>query len=263
MLSYQHAYHAGNRADVHKHALLALVLAYTTRKPKPLSYMETHAGRGLYDLSSREARKTGEAASGIAGLLERFPTDHPYRHVVEAVRAEHGESAYPGSPMIAERMLTSNIERSGDRLQLAELHPQEHEALNEVMPRSGVHIYKEDGFPWAARRCPPTPRRGVMMIDPSYELAHDFTGLPGFLEGLHGLWPVGVIMLWYPMLPSGEHDVMMDEIEEIGFADTLRHEVRFAAAGEGHRLHGSGMFVINPPYTLGDEASNLTTLLSS
>lgn len=263
MLSYQHAYHAGNRADVHKHAILALVLAYMGRKSKPLTYMETHAGRGLYDLSSNEAKKTGEAAHGVAELLARFPTDHPYRRVVKSIRAEHGETSYPGSPMIAERMLTSNIERSGDRLQLAELHPQEHEALSEAMPRSGVHIYKEDGFPWAARRCPPTPRRGVMMIDPSYELDHDFTGLPSFLEGLHSLWPVGVIMLWYPILTNGEQDEMMDEIEQIGFADTLRHEVQFRAAGDGHRLIGSGVFVINPPYTLADEVIDLSTLIET
>ncbi|MBO6674628.1 MAG: 23S rRNA (adenine(2030)-N(6))-methyltransferase RlmJ [Rhizobiales bacterium] len=263
MLSYQHAYHAGNRADVHKHALLSLVLAYMGKKTKPLTYMETHAGRGLYDLGSKEAQKTGEATSGVSELLTRFPADHPYRRVIEAVRAEHGEAAYPGSPMLAERMLTSNVERSGDRLQLAELHPQEHAALVETMPRSGVHIYKEDGFPWAARRCPPTPRRGIIMIDPSYELAHDFTGVPSFLEGLHDLWPVGVIMLWYPILPSGEHSTVMAEIDELGFADTLRHEVNFAAASEGHRLQGSGMFVINPPYTLEGEAAQLSALLES
>ncbi len=263
MLSYQHAYHAGNRADVHKHALLALVLAYMGKKAKPLTYMETHAGRGLYDLGSREARKTGEAESGVRELLACFPIDHPYRRVVEAVRAEHGESAYPGSPMIAERLLTSNIDRSGDRLQLAELHPQEHAALVEAMPRSGVHIYKEDGFPWAARRCPPTPRRGVVMIDPSFELAHDFTGIPSFLEGLHGLWPVGVIMLWYPILQSADHLAMMDEVEEIGFTNTLRHEVQFAAAGDGHRLQGSGMFVINPPYTLSDDAAQLSAIMEA
>lgn len=254
MLSYQHSYHAGNPADVHKHALLALALAYMTRKPKPLSYMETHAGRGLYDVASREARKTGEAEAGVAVMLERFAADHPYRHVVEAVRAEHGASVYPGSAMIAERMLTSNIHRTGDRLQLAELHPQEHAALSEAMPRSGVHIYKEDGFPWAARQCPPTPRRGLMMIDPSYELAHEYSGIASFLAGLHGLWPVGVKMLWYPILSSGDHELMLEEIEEIGFPETLRHEVSFAPAGTNHRLEGSGVFVINAPYTLAEDA---------
>ncbi|MFK7792566.1 MAG: 23S rRNA (adenine(2030)-N(6))-methyltransferase RlmJ [Devosiaceae bacterium] len=259
MLSYQHAYHAGNLADVHKHALLALVLDYMVRKPKPLTYMETHAGRGLYDLGSKEAKKTGEAAAGVAKLLEWFPANHPYARAVERVRREHGADAYPGSPLVAYEML-QHVDRSGDRLQLAELHPQEHAALQEAMPRSGVHIYKEDGFPWAARLCPPTPRRGVMMIDPSYELEHDFSGIGSFLPGLHTLWPVGVIMLWYPILEDGGHEIMVDELEEAGFEETLHHEVRFKATGANHRLRGSGMFVINPPYTLKDEAKKVSAI---
>lgn len=256
MLSYQHAYHAGNLADVHKHAVLALVLAYMARKPKPISYLETHAGRGLYDLSSKEALKTGEAASGVAAILDRFAVDHPYRRVVERVRAQLGPNAYPGSPLFAVD-LAQDVDRSGDRIQLAELHPKEHEALVEAMPRSGVHIYKEDGFPWAARLCPPTPRRGLMMIDPSYELAHDYTGIAGFIEGLHGLWPVGVILLWYPILDSGEHEEMAAAILAAGYKDTLCHEVLFKKAAGHHRLKGSGMIVINAPYTLSEELAEL------
>lgn len=256
MLSYQHAYHAGNLADVHKHAVLALVLAYMAQKSKPISYLETHAGRGLYDLSSKEALKTGEAASGVGAILNQFAPEHPYRRVVERVRAEHGPDAYPGSPLFAADM-AQDIDRTGDRLQLAELHPKEHEALVDVMPRSGVHIYKEDGFPWAARLCPPTPRRGLMMIDPSYELAHDYTGIAGFIEGLHGLWPVGVIMLWYPILDSGEHEEMVDAIMATRYKDTLCHEVMFKKAARHHRLKGSGMIVINAPYTLGQQLAEL------
>jgi 23S rRNA (adenine2030-N6)-methyltransferase len=259
MLSYQHAYHAGNPADVHKHALLALVMDYVTRKPKPITYMETHAGRGLYDLSSREAKKTGEASAGVAKLLAHFPKGHPYAKVVQATRTQHGPDSYPGSPLIAEHWLRNDGEVV-DRAQLAELHPQEHMALSDVMPRSAVHIYKEDGFPWAARLCPPTPRRGVMMIDPSYELEHDFTGLGSFLPGLHGLWPVGVIMLWYPILESGAHDMMLGELMSAGFETTLHHEVHFSAAQAGHRLQGSGMFIINPPYTLADEAADVSAI---
>ncbi len=258
MLSYQHAYHAGNLADVHKHAVLAMALAYIVSKDKPISYLETHAGRGLYDLSSKEAAKTGEAEQGVARVLERFPIDHPYRQTVEAIRQAHGQSAYPGSPLVA-----AHFQRKGDRLQLAELHPQEHTALVEVMPRSGIHIYKEDGFPWAARVCPPTPRRGLMLIDPSYELAHDYPGIPPFLQGLHSLWPVGVIMLWYPILQSGEHLDMLDELDQAGFPDPWRHEVHFSKAGKSHRLEGSGLFVINTPYLLPEQAEDLDTLLKS
>ncbi|MEL6960479.1 MAG: 23S rRNA (adenine(2030)-N(6))-methyltransferase RlmJ, partial [Pseudomonadota bacterium] len=115
MLSYQHLYHAGNLADVHKHSALAWMLNYLTRKDKPLSYLETHAGRGLYDLASDEASKTGEAAAGIGALGDRF-SNHPYGAVIAAVRAGNGASAYPGSPLIAAHLL-----RSDDQMHLAEL----------------------------------------------------------------------------------------------------------------------------------------------
>lgn len=256
MLSYQHAYHAGNLADVHKHAILALVLAYMGRKSKPISYLETHAARGLYDLSSDEAKKTGEADGGVTRALAHFPETHPYRRIVERVRAEHGEHSYPGSPLFA-LDLAQDIDRSGDRLQLAELHPQEHQALVDVMPRSAVHIYKEDGFPWAARICPPTPRRGLIMIDPSYELAHDYTGIASFIAGLHNLWPVGVIMLWYPILESGEHEDMAGEILASGYEKMICHEVMFRKTADHHRLKGSGVIVVNAHYTLGDELAEL------
>lgn len=259
MLSYQHAYHAGNLADVHKHAALALVLGYMTKKNKPITYMETHAGRGLYDLGSREARKTGEAESGVARIFDRFAPEHPYRKVVEEVRAYHGPQSYPGSPLIASTMLHDGL-RVGDRLQLAELHPREHEALVEAMPNSGVHIYKEDGFPWAARLCPPTPRRGLLMIDPSYELAHDFTGIPDFLAGLHGLWPVGVMMLWYPILESSAQEEMTDAILQTGYDKLLHHEIIFDKAADHHRLKGSGLIVLNPPFTLGEDLALLETV---
>ncbi|OZA07309.1 MAG: 23S rRNA (adenine(2030)-N(6))-methyltransferase RlmJ, partial [Rhodobacterales bacterium 17-64-5] len=120
MLSYQHLYHAGNLADVHKHSALAWMLDYLTRKDKPLSYIETHAGRGVYDLSAPEAVKTGEAAAGIALAESVFPPDHPYRQRLDEARAGYGPQAYPGSPLIAALGL-----REGDTLHLAELHRQE------------------------------------------------------------------------------------------------------------------------------------------
>ena len=128
MLSYQHAYHAGNMADVHKHALLAWILDYLTQKDKPLCYIETHAGRGLYDLAGDAAAKTGEAAQGIDRAAARFPPDHPYIRLLARTRAAHGPRAYPGSPMLAALAL-----RPGDSLHLAELHPQEHAALADAM----------------------------------------------------------------------------------------------------------------------------------
>ncbi|MFN7004681.1 MAG: 23S rRNA (adenine(2030)-N(6))-methyltransferase RlmJ, partial [Roseinatronobacter sp.] len=200
MLSYQHAYHAGSLADVHKHALLAVMLDYLTQKPKPLFYMETHAGRGLYDLQGPEARKTGEAAQGIGRAGQWFAADHPYARILAAVRAQHGAMAYPGSPLIAAYGL-----RDIDTLHLAERHPAEFAALEQVMRPHRAQVYPRDGFELALALTPPEPRRGLMLIDPSYEIASDYDDMARFIGLIARKWNVGVIALWYPLLTDSRH----------------------------------------------------------
>ena len=253
MLSYQHIYHAGNPADVHKHAILAWLLTRLTEKPKPLSYIETHAGRGLYDLSAAEAVKTGEAASGVARMLANFAPDHPYRRVVEAVRAQHGATSYPGSPLIAAEIL-----RPDDRLHLADLHPREHDALRQAL-RGRANIHKADGFELALSLCPPEPRRGVLVIDPSYEIKADYDTIPFFIAKTHRIWNVGVIALWYPLLTDARHRGMVRAIEGAGLPKLLKSEVAFPPVREGHGMVGSGMIVINAPFGLEEEAARLAT----
>ncbi|SEO19648.1 23S rRNA (adenine2030-N6)-methyltransferase [Salinihabitans flavidus] len=256
MLSYQHTYHAGNLADVHKHALLAAMLDYLTRKDKPLVYMESHAGRGLYDLSAQEAIRTGEAVAGIGRVEAWFGDDHPYARVLSKVRAAHGDAAYPGSPMIAAALL-----RAGDRIDLAELHPQEATALEQVLGgRAGVH--RRDGFEMVQALCPPTPRRGMLLIDPSYEVKTDYTRIPEQIAKLHRKWNVGVIALWYPILTARAHEPMLTALEALALPGVLRHEVRFPSAREGHRMVGSGMFVVNAPYGLKQEGDRLSGLFA-
>ncbi|MCX8507361.1 MAG: 23S rRNA (adenine(2030)-N(6))-methyltransferase RlmJ, partial [Rhodobacteraceae bacterium] len=163
MLSYQHAYHAGNLADVHKHALLAFMLDYLTQKDKAFTYLESHAGRGLYDLSGAEAQKTGEAAQGIDAVepLRWFAEDHPYARALRQVRTLYGAQAYPGSPLVAAQFL-----REGDRATVAELHPREYTALCEAMLPWPVTCRPIDGAQMALALTPPEPRRGLMLIDP-------------------------------------------------------------------------------------------------
>lgn len=257
MLSYQHIYHAGNLADVQKHALLSVALDYMTRKDKPMTYLETHAGRGLYQLDAEEAVKTGEAEAGIIAVDNWFDTDHPYRKVLETVRTSYGAAAYPGSPIVAETLL-----RSSDALHLAELHPQENDALSSAMLGSGAKIYEQDGFEMAQSLCPPEPRRGMMLIDPSYEIKDDYETIPQFIGKLYRKWNVGVIALWYPILASGAHHDMLDTLEEQNLPKVLRHEVRFPPVREGHRMIGSGMFIVNAPYGLKDEATRLHGLFA-
>lgn len=257
MLSYQHAYHAGNLADVHKHALLATALDHLARKDKPLSYFETHAGRGLYRLDGVEARKTGEAAQGIGRVAGWFDPDHPYSRARAVVTAEHGATAYPGSPLIAAALL-----RPFDNMTLAELHPAEIAALREAMPQRYVQVLQEDGLAMALSRTPPDPRRGLMLIDPSFEIKTDYDRIPDLIAKLHRKWNVGVIMLWYPILTNNAHSPMAQSLR-MAFGDALCHEVRFAPARPGHGMIGSGMFVLNPPFGLSDEAARLSQLFSA
>lgn len=252
MLSYQHAFHAGNLADVHKHAVLAWVLDYLTQKDKPLSYIETHAGRGLYDLASEPALKTGEAAAGIAIAEGWFPPDHPYRRRLAEVRAMAGPAAYPGSPLIAALSL-----RAGDTIHLCELHPQEVAALRSAMAQWGAHIHAREGLAEALALCPPTPRRGLLLIDPSYEVKADYDRLPKVIGQIARKWNVGTIILWYPILAGQPHRPMLAALQA-AHPDALVHEVRFPPAREGHRMEGSGLFVVNPPFGLADETARLT-----
>jgi 23S rRNA (adenine2030-N6)-methyltransferase len=256
MLSYQHLYHAGNRADVHKHALLAWMLAYLAAEPKPLSYIETHAGRGLYDLAAPEAEKTGEAAAGIGRLLPRFSAAHPYAQAIAATRAAHGASAYPGSPLIA-----AQVARPGDRLHLAELHPQEHAALRAALGRR-AKVRRTDGFALAQSLAPPEPRRGMLFCDPSYEVKADYERLPDFLAGIARKWNVGGLVLWYPILPGEPQREMVATLTST-FPPALRSEVRFPQLRPGKGILGSGLFVVNPPWGLAEEARVVEALVAA
>ena len=255
MLSYQHIYHAGNMADLHKHVLLSAMLDYLTAKPKPLSYIETHAGRGIYDLTAPEALKTGEAESGVLSRAGCLPDDHPYRRVLARVRALHGDAAYPGSPMIAAMLL-----RPDDRMTLAEMHPREFAALEQSMRPFAARCRREDGLQLALAATPPEPRRGLMLIDPSYEVKADYRALPVLIGKVHAKWNVGVVVLWYPILASGTHAPMLAALDAAGLPGTLRHELRFPPAREGHGMVGSGLFVVNAPFGLEDEAQRLSAL---
>lgn len=254
MLSYQHAYHAGNLADLHKHALLAAALDYLTRKDKPLSYLETHSGRGLYRLDAAEALKTGEAEAGIRRAMAQgwLEADHPLMRTLAATQARHGFDAYPGSPLIAAHFL-----RPGDSAHLAELHPAEYKALARVAGHANLH--RQDGFLMAQAICPPTPRRGLLLIDPSYEVKADYAAIPRQIGQIARKWNVGVIALWYPILTDDRHLPMLAALAA-AHPDALRSEVRFSPARPGHAMIGSGMWALNPPWGLAGEAARIEAI---
>jgi 23S rRNA (adenine2030-N6)-methyltransferase len=257
MLSYQHAFHAGNLADLQKHALLAWVLNYLIQKDKPLSYIETHAGRGLYDLTAPQAQKTGEAAQGILLHAHWFADDHPYARALHDCRSMNGPDSYPGSPLIAALTL-----RETDYIHLGELHPQEHAALEAALTPWGAKVYKQDGFALAQALTPPTPRRGLLLCDPSYEVKEDYEEIPRVFSQIARKWNVGTLILWYPILRHAPHAPMLRALQ-MQHPDHLLHEVRFPPAREGHRMEGSGMFFVNPPYGLQDECNRLTALFKA
>lgn len=254
MLSYQHSYHAGNLADVHKHAALAWVLAYMTAKDKPLTYIETHAGRGLYDLASADAVKTGEAAAGIAVLEQRLRPDHPYRRILAEARARWGKTAYPGSPLIGALSL-----RPGDAFRLAELHPGEYDLLKQAMQGFPGEVVQRDGWDHALAIAPPTPRRGLMLIDPPYEVKTDYDRAAKVMTQVARKWNVGVLILWYPILTDGPHKPMIAAMRQ-DIPGLLVSEVRFPPARPGHRMVGSGLAVVNAPFGLDAELKRIEAL---
>lgn len=244
MLSYQHAYHAGNRADLHKHAALARLIAALTAKPRPITYMETHAGRGLYDLAAPEALKTGEAAQGI--LKADLPPG-PYAGALARVRARHGAMAYPGSPLIARELL-----RPDDRLHLMELHPAEHAALRRALRAPNVAVHRRDGFEGVLALSPPVPRRGLVLVDPSYEVKADYAAVPDFVHRLLAKWPEVSVLIWYPILAEPRHAPLLSGLAPLS---PQRDELHF---GTERGMVGSGLLGINLPwgFALGADQSS-------
>ncbi|WCL53657.1 23S rRNA (adenine(2030)-N(6))-methyltransferase RlmJ [Gimibacter soli] len=257
MLSYQHSYHAGNLPDIHKHAVLATFLKAMTEKPKAMTVVETHAGRGLYDLGGMEAQKTGEASEGIVPLLKKklLPADHPFLTAVAATRKAHGASAYPGSPLIAQHLL-----REGDILHLMELHPQEHAALRETARAPGVNIHRRDGYEGVLSVSPPTPRRGLVLIDPSYEIKSEYMEAASFIKELHAKWPEATILLWYPILKAGLHELMLDALEGTDLPGVWHDQVLFSDTNL--RMLGSGLFAVNRPYGIDESLGEISAAVS-
>ena len=234
MLSYQHAYHAGGPADVHKHVALARILRALTARPRGLTYMETHSGRGLYDLDGPEARKTGEAAEGIA-LADLG--DEPFADILALCRAHAGPSAYPGSPWVAAAML-----RDQDEMHLMELHPAEHAALCDVLP--GADIQRRDGYAGVLALSPPDPRKGLVLVDPSYEVKSEYAEAGRFVRDLIRAWPEACVLVWYPILRAGRHAELLAELRPLS---PEVDEVSFLLKG-GAGMLGSGLAAVNLPH---------------
>jgi 23S rRNA (adenine2030-N6)-methyltransferase len=264
MLSYQHDYHAGNHADVLKHSVLALVIRALQRKDTPLRVLDAHAGSGVYDLRSHEARKNAEFAGGIERLLAARNVPLEVDDYLAAVRALNGVTGqppagrgadlhlYPGSPQVARHLL-----RAADHLELLELHPGALARLHRNFGRDHrVHIHGRDAFEGLPALVPPAERRGVVLVDSAYEVKEDFTGVVDLLKTCYRRWAGGVYLLWYPLIRHPLAERFTAKVRATGIPKILLAELQVETEGfDG--LRGSGLCIVNPPYGLDQKLNTL------
>ena len=259
MLSYRHGFHAGNYADVIKHAALCHVIDYMQRKPGGILMIDSHAGAGLYDLTAAMALKTGEAAQGIQrlrqGLAHRSPADAPSRSdflapyfaCLNQSEDRYGQHTYPGSSLLIADML-----RPQDRAHLFELHPTDHEILcQNLVGRDRVTIQKTDGFKALAGLLPPPERRGLLIMDPPYEVKSDYQTVVHSLSDAYRRFAGLVTLLWYPVVDRAKTEAMIQGIAQAKtIPDAIRLEIAVAPDNSRRGMTAAGVLVINPPFTL-------------
>jgi 23S rRNA (adenine2030-N6)-methyltransferase len=254
-MNYRHAFHAGNFADVVKHTILTRIIAYLQRKDAPFRVIDTHAGVGLYDLSGNEAERTGEWQEGIGLVMERgLPKAvgdlmSPYLAAVRAQNADGRLRFYPGSPMITRHML-----RPQDRMMALELHPGDAWALKKNFADDiQVRVTNLDGWAAMGTHLPPKERRGLVLVDPPFEEKGEFQRMGEALVKSHARWPGGIYAFWYPIKEPGEVEAYVRGLKATGIRKILRLELAIGQPSVPARLHGTGMIVVNPPYTLEKE----------
>lgn len=254
-MNYRHAYHAGNFADVMKHIVLARILEYLKRKEGAFRVIDTHAGIGLYDLTSEEAQKTGEWLGGIGPLLEAdLPTDvaelvSPYLDAVRSVNEQGGVRHYPGSPMV-----TRYLMRHIDRLTAIELHPQDSATLKQRFAGDWqVRVLELDGWLALGAHLPPKEKRGMVLVDPPFEQEGEFERLVSGLVKAHKRWQGGTYALWYPIKNRKAVAAFREALKETGIPKMLDIAFEIRKPGAEATFDGSGMIVVNPPYVLEDE----------
>ncbi len=251
MLSYRHAFHAGNHADVLKHIVLVQLTAYLARKEKAFTYIDTHAGAGSYALDSASAAKLAEYRAGVGRLWLREdlpPAVADYLSLVHRVNSTGRLRAYPGSPLLA-----AWTTRSHDGLRLFELHGRDVLHLRDNMLAFGkrVCISESDGLAAMKALLPPASRRALVLIDPAYEDKRDYERVIRLLKEALQRFPAGTYALWYPQITRREAHELPQRLKRLPAADWLHVSLRVRTpSADGFGMHGSGLFVINPPWTL-------------
>ena len=262
MLSYRHAFHAGNHADVLKHLVLIQLTRYLGQKDKPFSYIDTHAGAGAYALDSGYAVKLAEYKEGIGRLWTRNDLPPAVADYVDLVRKMNPDSrlqAYPGSPFFALWTM-----REQDRLRLFELHSKDARLLQANFQEAGrkAVVDGSDGFAGLKALLPPPPRRAVVLIDPSYEEKQDYERVFHSLKDALTRFPGGTYAVWYPQLTRLDARELPQRLKRLPAKGWLNVALRVREpAKDGFGMHGSGMFVLNPPWTLHDALAGAMSFL--
>ncbi|HUD87552.1 MAG TPA: 23S rRNA (adenine(2030)-N(6))-methyltransferase RlmJ [Xanthobacteraceae bacterium] len=263
-MNYQHAFHAGNFADVHKHAVLARILTHLRAKPAAFRVIDSHAGAGRYDLFAAEPTRSGEWQNGIKRLWDApLATElrallAPYLDAVAALNPGGALRAYPGSPLVALSLL-----RPQDRLIACELEPRSAALLKAALRGdTRVKALSLDGWTALGAYVPPKERRGVVVVDPPFEEAADFTRLSATLAAAHRKWPTGIYLLWYPIKERDAPDALARRLRQLAMPSVLRSEIMLGAPRADAGLVGSGLIVINPPFKLDAELAALVPALA-
>jgi 23S rRNA (adenine2030-N6)-methyltransferase len=268
-MNYQHAFHAGNFADVHKHVVLTCILDYLRQKPAAFRVIDTHAGSGCYDLLGTEAARSGEWRDGIARLFDAQAANtanrdaaqallKPYLDAVAAFNPDGRLRRYPGSPLIVQAQL-----RRVDRLIACELEPRAAVSLKAALhrdPRSKALTI--DGWMALYANIPPKERRGLVVIDPPYEDSADFLRLSEALAQAHRKWPSGIYLLWYPIKGRDAPDALARRLRRLNVPKILRCELTIGPPAADGALAGSGLIVVNPPYPLEAQLRKLLPALT-
>ena len=263
-MNYRHAFHAGNFADVFKHAALTRILVHLREKPRAFRVIDIHAGAGRYDLKGAEASRSGEWRDGIARLMSAHLPERartlfaPYMDGIVAFNGGSGIALYPGSPLLVRAFL-----RSEDRLVACELEPKAAAALAHNLGRDRrTKSIAMDGYVALNAFIPPKERRGLVIIDPPFEQPDEFSRLPAALAAAHRKWASGIYFLWYPIKERRSVEAMMRALKRCGIAKVLRSELSLPAPPDG-RLHACGLIIINPPWRLEGELKEMLPALAA
>ncbi len=267
-MNYRHGFHAGNFADVFKHAILARILVYLKRKETPFRFIDTHAGAGRYDLAGEAAQRSPEWRDGVARLVKARPPAPvaalvaPYLQAIGPCDEEGRPASYPGSPALAQALM-----RPQDRIALSEANPEERTALIAALGRDGrLSIVGADGYVALNAYVPPKERRGVVLIDPPYEEPHESAQVEAALARALNKWPRGVYALWRPIKSAADDAHFRNALAALDAPAMLSLEIDVGAIPPGAHsstpLRRAGLIVVNPPYGLDDEARVLTSWLA-